>query len=103
MELWSKEEDVKSVSWIVNELSIHWKKAKVSNRIGSHPHEAQSLKLDISKAKARLGWSPFFCVKEAISLTADWSIKLEKGISAKDITVDQIISYQKLLKLNEQS
>lgn len=98
-----REEDVKSVSWIVDELSSHWKKAKLSNKVGSHPHEAQSLKLDISKAKARLGWSPIFCVKEAISLTADWSIKLQKGISAKDITVDQIISYQKLLKLNEQS
>ena len=36
------------------------------------PHEAKLLKLDITKAQTRLGWTPRLTTAEAIALTADW-------------------------------
>lgn len=36
------------------------------------PHEARLLKLDTSKARARLGWAPRLDIDRALTLTADW-------------------------------
>jgi CDP-glucose 4,6-dehydratase len=36
------------------------------------PHEARYLKLDVSRARARLGWAPKFGIDEALGLTARW-------------------------------
>jgi CDP-glucose 4,6-dehydratase len=36
------------------------------------PHETQILKLDISKARTRLEWSPVLSLEQAISATVDW-------------------------------
>jgi CDP-glucose 4,6-dehydratase len=38
----------------------------------SGPHEAQLLHLDISKARARLGWTPRLTLDETVALTARW-------------------------------
>ena len=35
-------------------------------------HEAQLLSLDITKAIAKLGWSPILSLEECLSLTVDW-------------------------------
>lgn len=36
------------------------------------PHEAEILRLDSTKAKARLGWSPLLSIDGAVRLTVDW-------------------------------
>ena len=36
------------------------------------PHEAHALKLDCSKARARLGWRPRLRIEEALTMTARW-------------------------------
>lgn len=38
----------------------------------SHKHEANLLKLDISKAEKMLGWTPALSVEEAIHMTVKW-------------------------------
>lgn len=40
--------------------------------MGSKPHEAGLLKLEISKAKEMLGWKPHFESAEAVQWTMDW-------------------------------
>jgi CDP-glucose 4,6-dehydratase len=37
------------------------------------PHEANFLKLDCSKAKATLGWSPRWCIKTAVEKTVEFA------------------------------
>lgn len=52
------------------------------------PHEARLLKLDCSKARARLGWKPVWGSQATAQLTADWyRYWYERGrvISAEDI------------------
>ncbi len=45
--------------------------SRFSNREGD-PHETHCLKLDTSKARARLGWRPRISLDEAVAMTAQW-------------------------------
>jgi CDP-glucose 4,6-dehydratase len=70
-----RDDDSKSVKWIVEKLGAKWG-ASTSSKLqpGDHPHEAHHLKLDISKAKQQLGWEP------------KWSL---------DTALDKIVEFQK--------
>jgi len=61
-------------------------------------HEAQVLKLDISKAKSRLGWRPVLNIQEAISLTAAWYNTFSLEEFCEVITNQQIESFAELIK-----
>jgi len=91
-----KDEDVKPVSWLVEYLSKFWNDStEWKIQLGDHPHEANHLKLDISKANSRLGWVPQINLEKALQMTAEWSIQLSRGADARTTTMKQIISYQK--------
>ena len=45
------------------------------------PHETNILKLDISKARTRLGWNPVLSIEQAVTATVDWY----KSYKEKDI------------------
>ena len=63
------------------------------------PHEANFLKLDNAKAKARLGWHPVWDVREAVGRTVEWTRTwLEEGDAAAAACMDrQIDAYGKAL------
>lgn len=59
--------------------------------------EAQTLRLDISKAHALLGWRPVLGIDETVHMTADWyRLHSASPAGAADLTRDQIASYRKL-------
>lgn len=62
----------------------------------NQPHEAGLLKLDISKASARLGWSPIYDSRTAIEKTIFWykNWLVEKG-SATNYIIQQIEGFCK--------
>ena len=54
-----KDEDCKSVSWILDQMVQNWgKKASWELDKNNNPHEAGFLKLDCSKASKKLKWNP---------------------------------------------
>ena len=55
-------------------------------------HEANLLMLDITKAKARLGWSPRLDALQTIDLVADW-YKRYKNEDVYNICVDEITKF----------
>ena len=68
-----KDEDCKSVSWVLDEIVKNWGgNANWSLDKNSNPHEAGFLKLDCSKAYNYLNWIPKWSLKETIKLTVDW-------------------------------
>ncbi len=68
-----KEEDSRSVQWVVEHMVQSWgNNSSWHLDAGLHPHEANYLKLDISKAKERLNWQPRWGLATAISKVVDW-------------------------------
>ena len=93
------DEDAKTVGWIVQKMSDLWGfdfKCKV-NQIET-PHEANYLKLDISKARSRLNWHPALRLDDALKLIVDWSKQYHAGTDMRNFTLDQIHTYQALTK-----
>ena len=67
------EEDAQPVQWIVEQLTQRWGDgASWQLDSGAHPHEAHYLKLDCSKARATLGWTPRWHLGQALQAIIDW-------------------------------
>lgn len=89
------DDDARSVQWIVEHLVINWGSGatwKLDER--TYPHEANNLKLDISKAKALLGWQPRWTLETALQATTGWHQKWLTGNDMKAVTLEQIKHYQ---------
>jgi len=67
------DEDAKPVDWIINQMASKWEgKANWKLDKNSNPYEATSLKLDISKAKLRLGWQPTWRLENTLERIINW-------------------------------
>ncbi|MBK6004594.1 CDP-glucose 4,6-dehydratase [Ramlibacter ginsenosidimutans] len=90
---WS--EDARPVEWITRELAERWGAgARWEVSAGEHPHEANYLKLDISKAGARLQWRPVLRLAEALDLIVQWDRARSSGADLHSLTLTQISDYQ---------
>ncbi len=90
-------DDAKPVEWIVGQLAQRWG-PDASWRIDAdpHPHEANHLKLDISKAGHRLPWQPVLRLNQALELIVDWTRAQLGGADMHSVTQQQIKAYQAL-------
>ena len=79
------------VSRIVETLVTRWGDgARWEQDVGEHPHEAAYLKLDCSKAAARLGWHPLIELEQALELTVEWYRGLAAGADMRALTLEQM-------------
>ena len=96
------DDDACPVQWIVEHMVSSWGNGASWQLDGrEHPHEANYLKLDTSKARSRLSWRPQLNLDEALSLIVEWTKKYQQGVNVRETTVAQIKQYQALL-LSEQ-
>jgi CDP-glucose 4,6-dehydratase len=97
------DDDVVSVDRVVNQLALMWgRDCKWTAEGGNQPHEARLLKLDCSKAKARLGWSPNWDLSRALQEVVDWYRAFKQGVDMSALTLKQINCYtQELSKAKE--
>lgn len=58
-----------------------------------HPHEANLLRLDTSRANATLGWRPLLDFDEALAWTAAWYGAYSRGDDVRRTTFEQVDSY----------
>ena len=88
------DEDVRSVQWIIEQLALSWGNSVAwLQDPGQHPHEANYLKLDISKAKARLGWTPSWSLQTALKNTTEWHRSWLGQEDMKKHCLQQILQY----------
>lgn len=81
-----------SVGEVLTSMKKYWNEIDMELHTNAeHPHEANLLMLDCSKAKRKLGWQPLLSPEEAFEMTAGWY--KEYYSSGKTITADQIIKY----------
>jgi len=89
------DDDAKPVQWIVENLTQSWGEgASWALDGGNHPHEAHYLKLDCSKAKARLGWHPRWSLPQALEKIIEWHKAYGRVEAMRELTLKQIADYQ---------
>ncbi len=89
-----RDEDARPVEWIVEQMVKSWGKGASWQKDGGvHPHEANYLKLDISKAKARLAWQPRWPLATALQLITTWHKAFLAKADMKKLCVAQIQQY----------
>ena len=89
------EADAQPVSWIVENMARLWGHSAAWEYDGAeHPHEAGHLKLDISKARARLDWRPAISLETALEMTMAWSQARRGAANMREFTMAQIQTYQ---------
>jgi CDP-glucose 4,6-dehydratase len=91
------EEDARPVSWIVERIAQRWPQeltmALDRGRDRSDPHEARCLKLDSSRARARLGWRPRWGLEQGLDAVLAWYSALEAQEDMRAVTLAQIESF----------
>ncbi len=89
------DDDARSVQWIVDRMVGQWGgSAEWQLDGGCNPHEATSLKLDISKAKTRLGWRPRWDLSTALDKTIEWHRAWRSNSDMRAECLKQIVEYQ---------
>lgn len=84
-----------SVSAIVAKVAELWGKDSSWKTIeGEHLHEAMHLKLDCSKARARLQWNPTLDLPTALEWVVEWYTQFHKGDDMAELSSRQIERYQ---------
>jgi CDP-glucose 4,6-dehydratase len=92
-----RESDARPVEWIVNRLVHHWGgDARWEIARGDQPHEAHHLKLDASKAAARLGWTPRTDLGLALNWITDWYKAYGASQDMRSVSTRQISEFLNL-------
>jgi CDP-glucose 4,6-dehydratase len=88
--------DARPVGWVVEQMAQLWGKgAEYKMDTRQHPHEAGFLKLDCSKARSLLGWSPRLGIEETLKWTIAWYKAYQRNpLSCRDMVEEQILRYQ---------
>lgn len=88
------DEDARPVGWIVDALAGLWPGGiDVRSDDGPHPHEATWLKVDASRARARLGWEPRAGLATALQLVVEWYSALRADEDMRAVTLKQIENF----------
>ncbi len=90
----SEKNTVTSVLEVVKKIIKIWGSGKIIHKRNIKYYEQKNLQLNISKAKQRLKWKPYYSIYQSVLATTDWykKVYIEKK-SPKKITIDQIIEY----------
>ena len=93
-----RDDDAQSVQWIVENMAKMWS-AQACWTINStpQPHEANYLKLDVSKAKQLLKWKPRMHLLQALEMTISWSKACMEGQDCKAQCLSQIEQFNDLI------
>jgi CDP-glucose 4,6-dehydratase len=85
------DKDARSVKEVVNILIQSWKNEASWKQDGSpQPHEAHFLKLNCSKAKQKLHWTPKWSLEETIESIARWNDGYLARANMRDTCMGQI-------------
>jgi CDP-glucose 4,6-dehydratase len=89
------DDDVRPVRWVVEQL-IRGCGSRTSWELepSPQPHEANSLRLDCSKARSRLGWHARWPLGVALERICSWHKAFNDGANMRDYTLGQIGEFE---------
>jgi CDP-glucose 4,6-dehydratase len=88
------EEDARTVQWIVESLCRSLEGASYQFEDAPQQHEATMLRLDSSKARARLNWQARWSLETALTKTLQWHEAWRQGHDMIDVSLGQIHGYE---------
>lgn len=89
--------DLKPVEWIVDRLAKNWGEGASWERAAAPDlHEANTLKIDWSKAAMGLGWKPALGLSKSLELVTQWYKGFYAGGNARDLCLDQLAVFSEL-------
>lgn len=91
-----RDEDCQAVESILNTINVYWSDCpgwKLDEE--ANPHEARFLKLDISKAKDKLNWTPKWNLESTIERIVDWNKAFVLKEDMRKYCIDEIKAYEK--------
>lgn len=89
-----RDEDARPVDWILDRMVEMWGPGVNWKLDGEqHPHEARYLKLDISKARMKLHWSPTWDLQTALGKIVAWHKDWSAGGDTPASCLDEIKTY----------
>lgn len=86
----------KTVSWVLDRLSKKFVNARWQKENIKQKHEASILRLDISKAKSKLGWFPKWSLETSIDNTIKWYQAFKENEKMQEFSKKQIRIYQNI-------
>jgi CDP-glucose 4,6-dehydratase len=89
-----KDEDCQSVESILNTINDNWAECpgwRLDDE--ANPHEARFLKLDISKAKDKLNWTPKWNLEYTIKRIVDWNKAFNRQEDMRQYCTNEIKLY----------
>ncbi|MFO7904140.1 MAG: CDP-glucose 4,6-dehydratase [Pirellulaceae bacterium] len=88
-------EQIRPVRWIVEQLTQMWGAgANWAGDESQHPHEDHLLRLDCTKAKTVLGWSPVLDLETTLNWVVEWYRGFHDGEDLQALTWAQIDRYE---------
>lgn len=95
-----QDKDVQPVDWILENMVALWgENASWELDSSEQPHEAQLLKLDISKADAQLDWQPRWSLSQTLEKIIVWQKNWMSGDDVREVSLSQIKDYQDSIKV----
>ena len=93
------DDDARPVAWIAERMTAFWGDG-AQWVLDPDPgvHEAGYLKLDASRARADLGWTPRLHLETALDWLVQWARAWHSGADMHAFTLAQIAAYEALLK-----
>jgi CDP-glucose 4,6-dehydratase len=89
------EQNVKPVDWILDKMISKWPNSSWKLDQGVNPHEESYLKLDISKAKLRLNWTPIWSLSSTLEKIIIWQKKWINNQDMQEVCHCEIEQYMK--------
>jgi CDP-glucose 4,6-dehydratase len=89
-----EETGARPVQWMVEYLCSKLPDAAWQGDASPQPHEANTLKLDSSKASTLLGWRPRWKLEMALAMTLAWHQAWKQDSDMAAISVQQIQEYE---------
>jgi len=88
------DDDARPVRWIVEKMLERWGSGSWVRDTQPQPHEATYLKLDCSKAHARLSWRPRWTLSDAVEAIVDWQHAYLRSLDMRTFTLAQIACFE---------
>lgn len=95
------ESDAREVQWIVERIAELWgdeAQWKLDDKI--HPHEANYLKLDCTKARTLLNWQPRLNLSTTLEWIVNWYQHFRNNDDMRELTIQEIARFEKLEKVS---